>query len=120
MSKETVAILTNKDAIAIDQDAAGMQAFRYSNKDSLQTWFRPLQNGDWAVCFVNRSMTPKSISFAWKKEIVANAFFNKQLNAASVNYKLVDVWSKKDMGSTTNPLNAVVQGHDALMLRLKK
>lgn len=120
MSKETVATLTDKDAIAIDQDAAGMQAFRYSNKDSLQVWFRPLQNGDWAACFLNRSHTPKNISFDWKKENVSNTFFNKSLNAAAINYKLYDVWAKKDMGSTANQLSAVVPGHDILMLRLKK
>jgi alpha-galactosidase len=120
MNKETVAILTNKDAIAVDQDAAGMQGFKYSDKDSLQTWFRPLQNGDWAVCFINRSGAPKNISFDWKKENVANAFFNRQLNAAAINYKLYDVWAKKDMGSTANQLNAVIPGHDVLMLRLKK
>jgi alpha-galactosidase len=120
MNKETVAILTNKDAITIDQDGAGMQAFKYANKDSLQTWFRPLQNGDWAVCFINRSSTPKNILFDWKKENVSNSFFNKQLNVAAVNYKLVDVWTKKDMGSTANQLNAAIPGHDVLMLRLKK
>ena len=120
MNKETLAILTSKDAIAIDQDAAGMQAFKYSDKDSMQTWLKPLQNGDWAVCFINRSNTPKSISFDWKKENVANAFFNKQLNAAAINYKLHDVWTKKDIGSTANELSAVIPGHDVLMLRLKK
>jgi alpha-galactosidase len=120
MNKETVAILTNKDAIAIDKDAAGMQAFRYANKDSVQTWFKPLQNGDWAVCFINRGSTAKNILFDWKKENVANAFFNKQLNAAMINYKLYDVWTKKDMGSTASQLNAAIPGHDVMLLRLKK
>ena len=108
MSKETVAVLTNKDAVAIDQDAGGMQAFRYSNKDSVQTWFRPLQNGDWAVCFINRSGGTKNISFDWKKENVSNTFFNQQLNAAAINYKLYDVWTKKYIGSTEKELNAVI------------
>ena len=120
MSKQTVAIMTDKDAIAIDQDAAGMQAFRHSNKDSVQVWFRPLQNGDWAVCFINRSSKAKNISFDWKKENVNNTFFNQQLNAASVNYKLYDVWTKKDMGTTAKELSAVIPAHDVLMVRLKK
>jgi alpha-galactosidase len=120
MSKETVAILTNKDAIAIDQDAAGMQAFKYAGKDSLQTWFRPLKNGDWAVCFINRNSTAKNISFDWKNENVSNSFFNRQLNAASFNYKLFDVWAKKELGSTANKLNAVIPAHDVLMFRLIK
>jgi len=120
MSKETLAILTNKDAIAIDQDAAGMQAFRYSNKDSIQTWFKPLQNGDWAVCFLNRSTKPQSISFDWKKENVQNEFYKKGLHADAIAYKLYDVWNKKNIGTTAKVLNATVASHDVLMLRLVK
>jgi alpha-galactosidase len=120
MTKETKAILTDKDAIAIDQDAAGMQAFKYADKDSIQTWFKPLQNGDWAVCFINRGSTEKGISFDWKKENVNNTFFNRQLNAGTVNYKLFDVWTKRDIGSTAKQLDIVVPSHDAVLLRLVK
>src|SRR5215831_6344429 len=55
MNNDTRMILTNKDAIGIDQDALGIQGFRYASNDSLDTWFRPLSNGDWAVCFLNGS-----------------------------------------------------------------
>jgi len=120
MSKETLAILTNKEAIDIDQDAGAMQAFRYANQDSLQTWFRPLQNGDWAVCFINRGSTAKKVSFDWGKETVENDFYKKQLNASTVNYQLYDLWSKKIIGSTAKPLNANLPAHDVIWLRLKK
>lgn len=120
MSKETLSILTNKDAIAIDQDVAGMQAFRYSDKDSVQVWFRPLKNGDWAVCFINRSAQPKQISFDWKKENVQNDFYKKGLHADAIAYKLFDVWTKKNIGTTSKALTATVQPHDVLMLRMQK
>ncbi len=38
MSPQTKALLTNKSAIAIDQDTMGIQGFRYAKKDSLETW----------------------------------------------------------------------------------
>ncbi len=120
MSKETVAILTNKDAISIDQDPAGMQAFRYSNKDSIQTWFRPLANGDWAACFLNRGANPQQVSFDWQKEIVQNDFFKKGLHADAIHYTLFDVWTKKNTGTTTKPLMVLLPAHDVLMLRLIK
>ena len=42
MSAETVAILTNEDMIAINQDSLGIQCFKYSSKEGLETWFKPL------------------------------------------------------------------------------
>jgi alpha-galactosidase len=120
MSDETKAVLTNKDVIAIDQDALGIQGFKYTDKDSLQTWFKPLSNGDWAVAFVNRSSTPKSVDFNWQTETVSDQLFNKQLDAKNTTYKLHDLWTKKDAGTTKKPLRSVVQPHDVLMYRLSK
>ncbi len=120
MSKETHDILTNKDAIAIDQDVLGIQGFKYADKDSVQTWFKPLKNGDWGVCFVNRSMKAQQIQFNWKNEVVTNKVSNTSVNVSAVNYKLHDVWTKKDMGTTALPLTATVPSHDVLMLRLNK
>ena len=51
MTPQTKSILTDKDVIAIDQDTMGIQGFRYAKKDSLETWVKPLSNGDWAVAF---------------------------------------------------------------------
>jgi alpha-galactosidase len=120
MSEETTSALTNKEVIAVDQDVLGIQGFRYSDKDSVQAWFRPLNNGDWAVCFVNRSVTSKAIEFNWQNENVVDALFNKSLDAKATTYKLRDLWTKKNNGDTKNPLKALVQPHDVLMLRLIK
>ncbi len=120
MNDETHFILTNKDAIAIDQDALGIQAFRYSNKDSVETWFKPLSDGGWAVCFVNRNDKPAKLSFNWKGEDVKDNLFSKQLSASSIQYKIKDLWSKRDIGTTADKLESVVPPHDVLMLRLIK
>lgn len=120
MNEETKTILTNKEVIAIDQDALGIQGFKYTVKDSLQTWFKPLSNGDWAVCFVNRSAVPKSVNFNWPTEAVNDKLFNKTLDAATTTYKLRNLWTKKDSGTTKKPLKAVVQPHDVLLLRLTR
>ncbi len=120
MSAETRSILTNKDVIAIDQDPLGVQGFRYSTKDSLATWFKPLNGGDWAVCFVNRSSQPQQINFNWKNENVNDTLSSLQLNAATTTYKIADVWTKKTSSTTAKPFNAAVQPHDVIMLRLIK
>jgi alpha-galactosidase len=120
MTKETKTILTDKELIAIDQDAKGIQALKYADKDSVQTWLKPLQNGDWAVCFINRSSTPKDLLIDWKQMIVNDNLSAMELNAVKNNYQVRDVWSKNNTGTTAKPFKAIVPGHDAIVLRLTK
>jgi len=120
MTEETRSVLTNKDVIAVNQDVLGIQGFRYTNKDSVQTWFKPLADGDWAICIVNRSSVSKPIEFNWQAENVTDSIFNKNLDSKSITYKLRDLWSHKDVGNTKKPLKATIQPYDVLMLRLTK
>ena len=120
MSAETKSVLTNKDVIAINQDLLGIQGFRYSNKDSIQTWFKPLSKNEWAVCFVNRSSVAKQLDFNWQNESVIDNLYNKSLDAKSTTYRLRDLWTKKDVGTTKTPVKTTIQPYDVLMLRLTK
>jgi alpha-galactosidase len=120
MSEDTKSVLTNKEVIAVNQDVTGIQGFRYSNKDSVQTWFKPLANGEWSVCFVNRSSVPKTVDFNWQAENVVDNIFNKTLDTKTTIYKLRDLWTRKDAGTTKKPLKSTIQPYDVLMLRLTK
>ncbi|MEO7120284.1 MAG: glycoside hydrolase family 27 protein [Ginsengibacter sp.] len=120
MTKETQSILTNKDVIAIDQDKAGIEGFKYSDKDSLEVWVKPLENNDWAVCFLNRSSKPAKINFNWKNEIINDTLFKKMLDAKSNVYKIKNLWTKSNMGDTQKPLSATLPSHDVIVLRLSK
>ena len=120
MTKETQAILTDKEVIAIDQDVLGIQGFKYADQDSLQTWFKPLKNGDWAVCFLNRSSVPKRAHFNWKTESVTDDLNHISLNANTITYKVYNVWAKKEAGTTAKDISATILPHDVLLLRLSK
>ena len=120
MSKETNAILTNKEVIAIDQDQAGMEGFKYKDEDSLEIWVRPLYNDDWAVCFLNRSHKPMHVNFNWKDELISDTLFNKTLNAKDLTYKIRNLWTKSNEGDTQKPLSAMLPSHNVIMLRLSK
>ncbi len=63
MTPETVAILTNKDAIAIDQDPLGKQGDRAWAEGASEIWTKPLSNGKIAVGLFNRSDSPAQIPF---------------------------------------------------------
>ncbi len=117
MSAETLEILTNKEAIAVNQDSLGIQGFKYADKDSLETWFKPLSNGNWAVCFLNRSSKAKDIEFDWKTKVY-DEFAKRDLNAAETSYEILDIWTNKKLGKTKKVLKTEVPSHDVVMLKL--
>jgi alpha-galactosidase len=118
MSKETSDVLTNTDAIAVNQDSLGIQGFRYAMKDSVEIWFKPLSRNNWAVCFLNRSLHPQKVEFNWKSEMVNDTFSNRQLDASKNVFKIKDLWSKKEFGTTNEILKVSVPSHDVLIFRL--
>jgi alpha-galactosidase len=120
MSAATKATLMDKDVIAINQDAAGIQGFKYAVKDSLETWFKPLSGGDWAVCFLNRSATAKPVDVNWSQQPITDPFFGHALETKTTPYRISDLWTKQEMGNTAKPLKASIPSHDVLMIRLRK
>ncbi|WP_347160071.1 glycoside hydrolase family 27 protein [Pontibacter chitinilyticus] len=120
MSQETKDILTNKEVIAINQDKLGVQGFQYAKKDSVETWLKPLDGGNWAVCFLNRSNTPQNVSFDWKKTPVTDELSKAELNASQHTYKVRNLWTKKEIGTTKKAFETTVPRHDVVMLLLTK
>ena len=121
MTSETQSVLANKEVIAIDQDSLGIQGFRHTAKDSVETWLKPLKKGEWAVCLLNRSNTPRVVALDWKTFSVTDSLSNRTLNTTAKEvYKLRDLWLKKNVGDTRKPLKATIPGHDVLCLKLFK
>jgi alpha-galactosidase len=120
MSPETTAVLENKDVIALDQDALGIEGFAYSTNDNVEVWFKPLAGSDWAMCALNRGKNAEKISFDWKNEKVSDNFSQRDADFATTTYSLENLWTKQSAGTTKEILSAKIPGHDVLLLRLKK
>lgn len=120
MTPETVATLTNRDVIAVNQDTLGIQGFPALTEDGLEIWVKPLANDEWAVCFLNRTKESKSVNFSWKDNLVKDDSFGRQLDASKVTYRIRDLWAGKSVGDTNSPLKTVVASHDVAMFRLTK
>ena len=120
MSKETRGILTNKEVIAVNQDALGVEGFKYSAKDGVEVWFKPLSNDAWAMCFLNRGTNSEPVTFNWKNETVTDDLSKREARFDTTTYGVRNLWTKKDIGTTAAALTADVPGHDVLMLRLHK
>lgn len=121
MKKEIIEILTNKDVIAVDQDSLGVQGLKYSDNESgVEVWIKPLKNGDWAICFLNRSEQKQKINFDWSKKYIADDISKNTLNTNEVTYSIKDLWTKKNLGTTKKILTAEIPSHDVFMVRLTK
>jgi len=91
MSAETREILTNPEAIAVDQDALGIQGFKYSTNNNVEIWFKPLAGGSWAMCILNRNQEAKNVSFDWAGEKVTDNFAKRAANFSTTTYTLRDL-----------------------------
>jgi alpha-galactosidase len=121
MSKQTLEILTNKEAIAINQDELGVQCFKWFKIGDLEIYAKPLANDELAVCFLNRGETIIKHAFNWQEtENIYDGVSGKNYEFNKVDYKIRDVWAKKALGTTNEVLNVEVPAHDVLMLRLTK
>jgi len=118
--KETLAILINKEAIAVDQDTLGIQGFPYLTKEGIEIWFKPLAEGDWAMCVLNRNARLQKVVFDWRKESVSDDLSKRDARFDSMVYRVRDLWANKDLSTTSQALNADVPAHDVLMLRLTR
>lgn len=120
MSAETREILTNKEVIAVNQDALGIQAYKYAVADSVETWIKPLKNNEVAICFLNRSGSPQKINFNWKRHPVKDDLSKTYIDFKQAEYKIEDIETGKEKGKTKSVFEATVPSHDVVMIRLSK
>ena len=106
MTPETIALLTNREVIAIDQDPAGHQGDRVSSEGPLEIWVKPLSDGSKAVGLFNRH--PHAMDMQVDFHTIG---FQKSV-------KVRDVWAAKDLGTMNAPYQATVPGHGVVLLRV--
>ncbi|TWJ02337.1 alpha-galactosidase [Mucilaginibacter frigoritolerans] len=120
MTDQTKSILTNKDLISVDQDALGIEAFRYYSFDGIEIWVKPLSNNEVAVCFLNRSDHPQTINYNWKGHVISDPINKVNYNFNADTYKLRDLWTKKEIGTTAKNFEQTIPSDDVVVLRLTK
>ena len=105
MSADTLAILTNREVIAIDQDPAGRQGDRVKAEGGLEVWARPLAGGAQAVGLFNLTDQPAYVEVSF-----ADLGFAGAVTAR-------DVWAGKDLGPITS-YRVAVPAHGVSLLRV--
>ncbi len=109
MSPDTIALLTNREVLAINQDPAGQQGDRvWSEGPALEIWARPLADGSKAVGLFNRETIPMQMTVKFPQ-----IGFDGRV-------KLHDIWSAKDLGAMENAYFTTVPPHGVVLLRISK
>ncbi len=109
MSRETLAILTAPEIIAIDQDKLGVQGRRVVKSDGQEVWIRPLSDGATAVLFLNRAETAVKMD----QDLVLLGF------PANGEWKVRDAWRRKNMPRVKSKLSVQVPAHGTQVFVLK-
>jgi len=118
MSKTTADIVMNKEVIALDQDELGVEGKSVGSDGNLEFWFKPLSNGDWAFCILNRGTDAAKYTIDWKKLDLNDDLSKRSTDFDKAVYAVRNLWTKKNEGTTKKEKNVVVSGHDALVYRL--
>jgi alpha-galactosidase len=130
MTPEVREILTNKEVIAVNQDALGRQASRIwtsrtlksdeaggreedmpteGGSSGVEVWSKPLEDGSRAVLLLNRGASEAEITASW------NVLGYPEHLSASVR----DLWAHKDLGKFTGRFSAKVPSHDVVVVTVK-
>jgi len=108
MSAETLEILGNKEAIAIDQDPFGKAAVPVIKEDDIQVWVRDLYDGSKAVGIFN-------LGDATRKGTLN--FPDIKVNGKQ---KIRDLWLHRDLGKFTSKFDYEVPSHGVVFLKITK
>jgi len=101
-----MAILTNRDVIAIDQDRDGKQGVRAWKSGDQEVWVRDLAGGDRAVAVFNRAAAPAKETLKW-------ADLGMKTPTAGR-----DLWTAKDVSFAGTEQAADVPAHGVVLWRV--
>jgi alpha-galactosidase len=108
VAPDILEILTNKEVIAIDQDALGKQGVRVSKDGDAEVWVRTLADGGIAVGLFNRGAAQTQVAATWSALGISGT------------WKVRDLWAHADRGAGTDAFWANVPSHGVVMVKLTK
>jgi alpha-galactosidase len=109
MRPEIHDILTNREVIAVDQDALGGEGERVAKNGDLEVWAKQLQDGSRAVVLLNRGSAEQEITVSWQ-----DLGYPNHLSGA-----VRDLWQHKELGKFTGKFSGTVASHGVVMVTVK-
>ncbi|NML19306.1 glycoside hydrolase family 27 protein [Pseudoflavitalea sp. G-6-1-2] len=109
MTQQTIGILTNKEIIALNQDAGFVQAQRVLKQGNIEVWVKPLgvDGKSKAIAIMNRGESAKPFVLQAEKLGLPK------------KGKLRDLWLHKDLGELGSSRNFIIPRHGTVVLKLQ-
>lgn len=111
ISDEDLAIITNEELIAIDQDRMGQQAEFIGESDGIQLYAKDLENGDVALAVLNLNAAARDVTIDFSRIGALDA---------AAEYDLRDLWQKEHVGCFAGAYTVRVASHETKVYRLSK
>ena len=111
ITPEDLAIMTNSEIIALDQDRMGQQAELIYDGDDFIVFAKDLENGDVAVSVTNLTETTQKYQIKYSGIPALDA---------DQSYYVRDLWEKKNLGIHKKGINTTVQSHETKVYRLSQ
>jgi hypothetical protein len=102
----TLALLTNPEVMAVNQDSLGAVATRAMRDGNREVWAKKLADGSLAVALFNRGEQAGAVTVNWS---------DLQLTGRRA---VRDLWQRKDLGAFEQKFETQVAPHGAAALRL--
>jgi alpha-galactosidase len=109
MKPEINAILTNRDVIAIDQDALGKQGTRAYAEGEVEVWSRHLSGGALAVAVINTAENARFSTHPFHLDLAKLGLHGSQ--------QAKDLWTGKTI-ELTNNMPIELAAHDVLLVQI--
>lgn len=106
MDQATLAVLTNREVIAVDQDARGIQGRQVWQQGALRLWEKPLADGTLAVGLFNTIDHPLEATLDFKALGLHGAVAAR------------DLWAHRDLGRVDAGRKFTVPAFGVVLLRL--
>jgi hypothetical protein len=101
-----LALLTNPEVLAVNQDAAGAAARCVAQGPGYEVWAKPLADGSTAVGLFNRGNADAPVQVTWKDLGLTGPRTPR------------DLWRRQTLPATDGHLELTVKSHGAALLRL--
>lgn len=110
ISADTLRILTNTDAIAVNQDPLGVQGHKVRSNGDLEIWAGPLKDGSMAAILLNRGLKKSQITMT-----TADLGWDE-----TSSFSVYDIWQHKNLGEFSGKYSTEVEAHGVMFGKFTK
>jgi alpha-galactosidase len=107
MEKDTAELLSNREVLAVNQDALGVPARRVKQFGPCEVWKKPLTDGSLVVALINRGSTGSNVTLK-----------AGDIGLLDTSKLARNLWLQKDIADFKTDLVQRVEPHETILLKV--